>query len=281
MRNAFTTRRHVARGFSLVFVLASLAGSVSCGDDGGPAAPTATVTSITVTGANLVHIGATEAYTASATLSNGSSQVPTCVWGGDTLSVATVDQGTGRVTGVASGEITIWCDAQGTRGTKRLRVLPNYQGTWLGSYAIESCEQTGDFARVNFCRDFTRDRVLPTSANLTQQNDSVSGVFNLGQIQGQQASGPIALDGTLRLSVVHVGTSTFTITSNWVVNSTRAGQIGGSMLQIWREALSVGEGRIFSRVFNTNRQLNASGLLVPRPASRPMSFRELIDLIAR
>jgi hypothetical protein len=255
---------------------------VACGGTGdtrSPAAPTPTITGITVSGPSMVFIGATESYTASATLSNGSTEVPACAWGGDAPTVATVEPSTGRVTGTGSGEVTIWCDARGVRGTKRVRVLPNYQGTWLGSYAVDACEQSGDFALVGFCANFPRDRVFPLSGMLTQQNDTVTGAFHLGQVQGQQASGPVALDGTLRLTIVHVGTGSFTLTSDWAVNSTRPGQLSGSMVQLWRDAALSGTARVATRVFNTNRQ--AAGLGNPGPSGFGAAPRTLRELLGR
>src|SRR5687767_9143925 len=140
---------------------------LACGGEGGsaPAAPAATVQTITVnSSSDLVFLGASETFTATASMSNGGSQaVSGGVWGSDAPSAASVESASGRVTGAASGMATIFVDYQGRRGTKLIRVLPNYQGTWSGSYFIRTCSQSGDFARFNFCSNFPENRVFPTN----------------------------------------------------------------------------------------------------------------------
>jgi len=67
------------------------------------------------------------------------------VWGVDDPRVATVETTTGEVTIVGSGMVNVFVDYEGKQGSKAIRGLPNYQGTWTGSYRISSCSSTGDF----------------------------------------------------------------------------------------------------------------------------------------
>src|SRR5262245_28768234 len=132
---------HLCRPTTILLVTFGTFISAACGGDGGtPAAPTPMVQSVTVaSSSDLIFIGASETFTATAAMSSGGTQSVTGgTWGTDSPSVASVDS-TGRVTGVGSGMATIFVDFQGRRGTKLIRGLPNYQGAWSGSYAITGC----------------------------------------------------------------------------------------------------------------------------------------------
>src|SRR5215475_9369199 len=105
----------------------------ACGSSNPAPAPTPTVQSITINSPNTnIFLGAVEQMAASANLSNGTSQTPTGTWGSDNAAVATVNA-TGLVTTVASGRATIFFESNGLRGTKAIRVLPNYGGRWDGN----------------------------------------------------------------------------------------------------------------------------------------------------
>jgi len=230
-------------------VLASACGS----DSGSTTAPTPTVNAVTVSSPNtMVFIGATEQLTASATLTNGSTQVPTCTWGGDAPGVAAINPGTGLVTPVASGNVTVWCDASGRRGTKLLRVLPNYAGTWSGSYFITGCSHSGAYASANFCGSFPTNQVLPYNFVLTQTADSVAGRFFLGTIQFDQTTAPVAVDGSMTLTS-RTTNGTASIDVVWGLNSTQAGRVTGSHRQVWRTAGFSGEGDVNATIRDSSR----------------------------
>src|SRR4051812_29595612 len=93
----------------------------ACSKDSPVAAPTPTVSSITVTSAeSMVVMGNTVQMTASSTLSNGTTTVPACSWTTDTPGVATVSA-SGLVTGVGAGAANIICTSGGREGHKLLR----------------------------------------------------------------------------------------------------------------------------------------------------------------
>src|ERR1051326_4783430 len=208
-------------------VLASACGSNS-------QAPTPTVSTVTISSANSnVFIGATEQMTASAALSNATTQVPNCVGGGDAPAVASINASSGLVAGLSSGMETVWCDSSGRRGTKLLRVLPNYAGTWSGSYFITGCSQSDAYAPANFCGNFTTNQVLPYNFVMTQSPDSVAGRFFLGTIQFDQTTGPVATDGSLVFASRNVSGSN-SIDVVWTLNSAAAGRITGTHRQVWR-----------------------------------------------
>ena len=101
-----------------VILICALAAACGGSDGGSPAAPSATPQSITVTSASdLLHIGASEAFSATATMSDGSTRsVSGATWVSENTSFATVD-GNGRVTGVGSGPVAIHVDYLGQRGS--------------------------------------------------------------------------------------------------------------------------------------------------------------------
>jgi hypothetical protein len=210
------------------------------------------VQGITVTSSSdLIFIGASDTFTATASLSTGGSQpVTSGAWGSDTPGVATVDA-TGKVTGVGSGMATIFVDYQGRRGTKLIRGLPNFQGAWSGSYAVTACTQNGDFARINFCSNFSVNRVLPTNLNLTQDRDRVQGRFFLGTLGGD-GSGPVQGNGQLLLTGA-IQDPAATLETTWSLVSPTAGRITGSLSFIWRTSGLSGDMRVSADIRDLNR----------------------------
>jgi Bacterial Ig-like domain (group 2) len=115
-----------------------LALAAACGD-GGPSKPTTpSLTSITVSGSDLLLIGQSEAFMA---VDNTGSAVTTPWWVTDAPSIVTVDGPTGRVTAVGVGTATVVATSSGVRGTKTVRTLPNFTGTWSGSTRTPAARQ--------------------------------------------------------------------------------------------------------------------------------------------
>jgi hypothetical protein len=263
--------------FIVAVLFTSVVAAGGCGGSDSPSAPSPTVQSITVTSSSdLLHVGATETFTASATLSDGSTHAVTGgVWGGDAPFVASVEAGTGRVTGVGSGMVTIFVDAEGRRGTKLVRGLPNYQGTWSGSYYVTGCSQTGAFALADICRDtFSVNRVLPISMINTQSRDAVNGQFALGTIAGS-GTGPIQTNGELTFAGT-ARSGDLSLDTAWSMQSAQAGRITGSGSFIVRFAGLSGEARVNVTV----RDLNRTSNLQVDTATPGRPVRSLADLAA-
>lgn len=254
-----------------------LALSGACGGSDNPAGPSSTPTSITVNSTSeLLYVGASETFTATATLSNGQTQaVAGGVWGGDAPTVASVESSTGRVTGMGSGMVTIFVDYHGARGTRLMRVLPNYQGTWSGSYFVTGCSQTGAFALADICAEtFSDNRVLPMSMTNTQSRDAVNGQFALGTISGS-GTGPIQTHGELNF----VGTARsgdLSADTVWSMHSSQAGRITGNGNFIMRFAGLSGEARVGVTIRDLNR---TSSIQTAEPVARH-PVRSLADIAA-
>jgi len=211
-----------------------------------------TTQSITViSSSNLLYIGISETFTATATMSDGTIKaVVGGVWGGDNPTVATVEAATGKVTIVGSGTVNIFVTYGGKQGSKAIRGLPNYQGSWSGSYIIVSCSATGDWAVIDFCSLVPVGTVLPTNLVLIQDQDRVQGNFRLGQL-GADTSGPVQTDGQLLLTGTIQGDITMEV--SWRLQSTTPGQITGSLSQIWRMTGYSGNGQLSCNIRDLNR----------------------------
>jgi len=265
-----------ALGAMLTFLISG------CGGGGSPAAATPTATSITInsTGTQLF-LGATETFSATVTLSNGTTQVVTAgTWSVDAPSVASVSQG-GLVTGIASGEVTVILDFQGARGTKRITVRPNYQGSWVGSYAISTCSQSGQIATfVDGCTStFTSGRVLPLSLNMTQAAATLTGRTSLGTLVSDTFTAAVATNGTTMILATY-RSGTLTIDQTWSLASTTAGRITGTLIQTWRDTALTGQMVIAASIFNTNLQ-SASPLFVDARTAGWLTLPEILLAIQR
>ena len=211
---------------------ALLAATVACHGHSTPA-PTPTPTSITVTSSGpRLFLGASETFTATITLSDGTTEVATgAVWSTDAAPIATVDA-TGKVTGRASGTVTVIVDASGLHGTKLIRVLPNYGGSWAGHYGINNCFSFGPVgALAHTCDDLddysAGGSFRPATYSFTQTGDSVTGTAVLGFLTATMI-GTVAADGSLTFSsTANVGTYQYSET--WQLTSTADGALSGSV----------------------------------------------------
>lgn len=183
----------------------SLAVLAACGGGGGgapsspgPVTPAPTTVSVAISPAtDLITIQGTATFSATATMSDGSTKSVSGTWVSDPAAVATVD-GSGRVTGIGSGQATVSVTYDNVKASRTIRVVPDYQGSWAGEYAVTACQDTGDFHREDWCRSAMRDLVRVTM-DLTQSRDSVSGAWTHRDLVGN-ATGTIETDGSLVLS---------------------------------------------------------------------------------
>ena len=214
----------------LVWVLAAAFGVSACGHHGGSMTPTPTATSIAVHSIGpTVFLGANETFTATMTFSDGSTAAVTAgTWSTDAPTIATVDA-TGKVTGRASGLVTVIVDASGVRGTKAIRVLPTYAGGWNGRYGLNNCSGLGPGTLVQTCEDLDDfgSGFRPASFTFTQTGDAVTGTTVLGFLTSTM-TGTVAADGSLTFTATAiVGTKHYAET--WHLTSTTDGALSGSV----------------------------------------------------
>jgi len=137
---------------------------IACGDKPNPVAPSPPagpmVASLDISGADYILTGSTTAYTATATLSDGSTRTVTPVWSSSVATVATVDNA-GRLDGRTHGSTTVTAAHDGRTASKIVQVVNNYGGSWSGLYIIRACKESGDFTDgigndVPWCQGFSR-----------------------------------------------------------------------------------------------------------------------------
>ncbi len=226
--------------FALVMIVAA------CGSGGGttttPPAPSGTVVAISVSSSGpTVFLGIPETFTAVATLSTGATEnLAVGAWSSSAPSIAVVETNTGKVTSVANGEVTVSVDYQGVRGSKAVRVVPNYAGNWFGMYVVTSCTQTDGFADTNVCSGFPVGQTFQYGLQLSQTADVVSGHTTIGVLQTNEFTANVGLDGAMSFTAtVFVGTLKIDVL--WNLASTQPGIITGSLAQNWQDQSMAGE----------------------------------------
>ena len=210
--------------------LVCLALATGCGG-GASSTPTAPavplVTRITIAGSELLLVGKSETFTAASDV--GNIAVPH--WTSDAPTVATVDL-SGHVTAVGVGTATISADASGIRGTKLIRTLPNFAGSWKGGYQQIGCEADGEFVHLQPCDSYWDFASGTTKLTLTQDGAKVSGALEFGPYA---VSGSISPDGILSLSGTLTGTFTRRLQSVRF-ESPRDGEMTGSFEELTTSA---------------------------------------------
>ena len=256
--------------------------AAACGGSSSPSAPTTsaaattpTVSSVSVSSsATGVWLGQTHQMSASASLSNGTTQTsPSGTWGTDAPAVATVSSG-GLVTTLSPGDVTVFFDANpGGRATKRLTVYADFEGTWTGNYQIATCNQTGGFVSASFCSVFTVGSVLPFRIVATSTG---AGVVNASWVLGSVNYGPASgTAGTFFSSVTLSGSHSDTSlpsTSVWQLTQSAANRIAGSHQLTFTSSSYSGSGTVNGPIITfTKSSLGMTtqgiGLLTAQPRS--------------
>lgn len=260
----------------LMLVVVALTLAFACGGEGGSSTPTAPSVTAPVIGTTNTSIYVGQSVTFVAT-GGGAMR-----WGGDAPSVATIDQTTGRVTGVGSGRVTIWADNAGGRTTRLLRGLPSFGGSWQGNYVTEGCTQNGIFAILNSCRDLPNGESRSMNLTFSQTDERVaSGSIAFGSLTGTTSATTVSEEGQIRLTATIsplAGNPVRVVAENIVLNSPSAGNIQGSLEQVWSTTTASGTMRVFTRVANLTRTSGGPSLLAAPPANAT-TLEDLIRLM--
>jgi hypothetical protein len=231
------------RHLKIALVLFAAFGLVACGGDGSspstPSIPVLTTQSLTVTMSSPVAVGSTAQATAVATMSNGTTQTITSGFKSDVPSVATVTD-SGMVTAVAAGAANIYVVAGGQQGTRNIRGVPSYAGSWSGSYYITGCSHSGIFAAANMCDTFSPNKVYPYNMNLSQSGESVSGAFAMGTLVFSQSASTIDGGGQIVLNGNYYSGTT-SINAAWTLTCPAAGRLSGTVQHVWRDSAYSGQ----------------------------------------
>ena len=259
----------------LVFILSIVV--TACGGKGGdtPTAPSVTAPAIS-TSNTMIFIGQAVQFSAT-----GGGTIR---WGGDNSQVATIDQTTGRVTGVGNGRVTVWAENEGGRTTRLLRGLPSYAGGWRGNYTIQDCQSNGVFAALAFCNtNFRQGQSLSMTLNMSQTDDRItSGGVALGSITGSLTSTTIGEDGQIRLAGTLTplpGNSIRVSIENMRLESPNAGVIHGQYEQVWSDTTLSGTARVYGRIESLTRESGGPTFGFTAPRSGTFTLEDIVRLI--
>jgi Bacterial Ig-like domain (group 2) len=247
------------------------------GKSGSPTTPPPTTTSIAVNLRDIVLVGSTTTGTATATLSNGQTELVSATWRSDATAVATVSV-SGTVTGAANGEATIIAASGGREGSKRIRVAPNYHGAWQGAQVLTTCRATGGW--VGFCEDEENRDLIGASfpVGLTARHPgelTVSGEFTIENFPFPTFTTQVESDGSITFS----STATeepLTVEVSWVMNSVTNGRATGTIREKYSATqFLTGDLTFDSTLSNFSRSVVAAAPSAERPA-RLLSVRSRI-----
>ena len=238
--------KRVLPSLALVAVVAGAA--VACGSSTASSltAPT-NVGSITglILSVNPPGVGATATAIATVSLSTGSNVAISTGFTSDTPSVATVTSA-GVVTGVSIGDVTISVDYLGFKATKKIRILPFYNGVFFGSYTIDTCTETAGFAddptqALLPCSAYAARGALQIGFSNAQSADltSITGLFAFGNVTGPGA-GSVSPAGVMSYTgSLTAGARTLTL-QNFNITSPSPGHIAGTFKAVWTDAVLTG-----------------------------------------
>lgn len=134
------------RTLPLVFVGLLVPLAIGCSDKN-PVAPGTTAapvaTGLVIAGVDAVLTGVSATYSATATLSDGSTRTVSPAWTSTNPDVASIDNA-GRVDGRSHGTTTLTASYAGREASKTVHVINNYGGTWNGRYVVSACAASGD-----------------------------------------------------------------------------------------------------------------------------------------
>jgi len=160
-------------------------GLVACLSACAPTAPSPSLDSLSIfVEDQFMFVGASQTLMARAFFSDGSlATVTGGTWSSDTPSVATVGP-TGLVQALAPGRVTFFLDYRGMQARTSLWVTPDYRGTWVGTYVVQTCAGSGSVHDIACGTLFPMGVAQPISLTVVQENTQVSGTIALGDAAG-------------------------------------------------------------------------------------------------
>lgn len=145
----------------------------------------------------------------------------------------------------------------GRQGQQVIRVVPDYQGRWIGGLRITSCAETGVFAEFDFCDDFPVGQVNGHSLDLSQTGEQLTATASYGpELTFAPASAPIREDGSAAFSTSTSITDsgiTLMLAPSFTINSPRVSELTGTVSDVWRFPNVPGEGRLTFEITRTTR----------------------------
>ena len=214
MRDGLGATSHSKKAALAHGLLAACLLTPACdGDGGSPTSPSPpTASSLTVAYLEehgTIYIGDEVQFQAMVSSDGGEGQPATnIVWASDAPAVATVSP-SGLVTAASAGEATISAETpSGSRGSRRIRVFPEFHGRWEGDLNVTSMTVPSDWEDLGeeSC-DGLADCAswIPLRADFTQEGATVTGVLTSTfatspNYEWTVQSGRVSIDGRLSLT---------------------------------------------------------------------------------
>lgn len=160
-------------------------------------------------GADVLRAGYFADYSVTAWMSDGTVQVVTtdATLSSSDPSVAPIDA-RGRVNALGRGVVTLSAAYQQRTATRTITIVPDYSGTWSGTYTVRTCSDSGVFGAVRYCRNLGVEP-LPVALTLSQSGpsfDEIAGFVSIDRLAGSVA-GHVTSDGRLVLGGSYVAVS--------------------------------------------------------------------------
>jgi hypothetical protein len=231
-------------------------------------------------------MGQTAQATGNETLSDGQSRAITSGWLSDATAVASVTNA-GLVTGVANGRATIYVVAGGRQGQQVVRVVPDYQGRWSGGLRVTSCTQTGVFANSGVCAESPVGTTYRYTLGLSQTGEQMTAAVDYGAPWlFPTIAAPIREDGTSAFTPSMSATDpevgiTLSVEAAFAINSTRAGELTGTVNEVWRVPNIPGEVRLNQDIVATTRSSTATLSSLSGVDARRLRFLRKLTLQKR
>ena len=140
---------------------------------------------------------------------------------------------TGLVTAVGPGQATIFADVN-PRGTQLIRVFPEFQGSWLGSWVSTGCSASASLVGICPLIGLQAGQVNPLEMALSQTDAAVDGSVTFGSFTPNNGTGSVSIGGELRLAfgaapATAAGGFVFRLRpSAWVSQATVPGRMTGT-----------------------------------------------------
>jgi hypothetical protein len=143
-----------------------------------------------------------------------------------------------------------------------VRVVPDYHGRWGGGLRVTSCTETGVFAEFDFCDEAPVGTTYGYSLTLSQTGEAMTAVVDYGESAVfPSIAAPIRDDGVSvfspTISFTDSGVTLF-VDAAFTINSTRVGELTGTVNEVWRFPNVNGEGRIMEEIVATTRSSTTS-----------------------
>jgi len=242
-----TLRRDKPRHqLALCVILCLTGGLAACKDSGSTTGPstTGTVNSLSAEIPSIVRVGQSIQASATATKSDGSAQLVGTGWRSSNTSVATITDA-GVITGVGNGTTTISVSIGGQQQQRDTRVLPDYEGTWTGTFRVDSCTPNPTAVYTWHCTNYAPGTTATITLTISQAGSALTGQFTAYNMLFTSFVVPINSDGGTALlgtnvsasyltdalfSVGSAGQGRLTGTTHWERRG-NSGLVGGSVIE--------------------------------------------------